>query len=172
LWGFRDSAPYLHDGRAHNLEQAVALHGGQGAASARKFFALPAPERAKVEAFMNSLVAPARMGIPGVVRTAGQGSPIKTEVTAEAEILVRHRRQNSVAREERQSQEVERRKRDEAASKRARAELPIAFKLETLGKTQGALTFYRQIARIAPDSREGRQASERIIEITGGSELP
>ena len=34
LWGFRDSAPYLHDGRARNLEQAVALHHGQGAASA------------------------------------------------------------------------------------------------------------------------------------------
>ena len=29
LWGFRDSAPYLHDGRAKNLEEAVALHGGQ-----------------------------------------------------------------------------------------------------------------------------------------------
>ena len=34
LWGFRDSAPYLHDGRAQDLAQAVALHGGQGAISA------------------------------------------------------------------------------------------------------------------------------------------
>ena len=31
LWGFRDSGPYLHDGRAQTLEQAVAMHGGQGA---------------------------------------------------------------------------------------------------------------------------------------------
>ena len=30
LWGFRDSGPYLHDGRAQTLEQAVAMHGGQG----------------------------------------------------------------------------------------------------------------------------------------------
>ena len=37
LWGFRDTAPYLHDGRARNLEEAVALHHGQGAASASQF---------------------------------------------------------------------------------------------------------------------------------------
>ncbi len=29
LWGYRDSGPYLHDGRAEDLEEAVALHGGQ-----------------------------------------------------------------------------------------------------------------------------------------------
>ena len=29
LWGYRDSGPYLHDGRAQNLEQVVALHEGQ-----------------------------------------------------------------------------------------------------------------------------------------------
>ena len=82
------------------------------------------------------------------------------EATAEAEVLVRHRRQNAVAREERQSREVERRKRDEAAVKRARVELPIALKLDTLGKTRGALSFYRQIVRIAPDSH-GRPAGGR-----------
>jgi CxxC motif-containing protein (DUF1111 family) len=58
LWGFRDSGPYLHDGRAQTLEQAVALHGGQGAASAQKFFELSPRERLQVEAFLKSLVAP------------------------------------------------------------------------------------------------------------------
>ncbi len=58
LWGFRDSAPYLHDGRAQTLEQAVALHGGQGAASAQRYFALSPKEKAQVEAFLKSLVAP------------------------------------------------------------------------------------------------------------------
>jgi hypothetical protein len=172
LWGFRDSAPYLHDGRARNLEQAVAFHGRQGEASARQFFALPAPERAKVEAFLNSLVAPARAWTPGVVQTAEQVSPLEAEVTAEDEVLVRHRRQNAVDREERQSREVERRKRDEAAVRRARVELPIALKLDTLGKAQGALSFYRQIVRMAPYSQEGRLAADRIIEISGGSESP
>ncbi len=59
LWGFRDTAPYLHDGRAKNLEEAVALHHGQGAASARKFQSMSGPARSRVEAFLNSLGAPA-----------------------------------------------------------------------------------------------------------------
>ena len=58
LWGFRDSGPYLHDGRAQTLEQAVAMHGGQGAAAAQRFFKLSPRERLQVEAFLKSLVAP------------------------------------------------------------------------------------------------------------------
>jgi len=58
LWGFRDSGPYLHDGRAQTLEQAVAMHGGQGAATAQRFFKLSPRERLQVEAFLKSLVAP------------------------------------------------------------------------------------------------------------------
>ncbi len=58
LWGFRDSGPYLHDGRAQNLEQAVAMHGGQGADSALKFFELSLRERLEIETFLKSLIAP------------------------------------------------------------------------------------------------------------------
>ena len=58
LWGLRDSGPYLHDGRAQTIEQAVALHGGQGLGSAQEFFRLPPGERAQLEAFLKSLVAP------------------------------------------------------------------------------------------------------------------
>jgi CxxC motif-containing protein (DUF1111 family) len=58
LWGFRDTAPYLHDGRAANLEEAVALHGGQAARSAQKFFALTPEQRLEIEVFLKSLAAP------------------------------------------------------------------------------------------------------------------
>ena len=58
LWGLRDSAPYLHDGRAQTLEQAIALHGGQGTASAQKFFQLSPTERLQLEGFLKSMVAP------------------------------------------------------------------------------------------------------------------
>jgi CxxC motif-containing protein (DUF1111 family) len=58
LWGFRDAGPYLHDGRAQTLDQAVAMHGGQGAAAAQRFFKLSPRERLQVEAFLKSLVAP------------------------------------------------------------------------------------------------------------------
>jgi cytochrome c peroxidase len=58
LWGFRDSGPYLHDGRADTLDQAVALHGGEAARIAQNFFQLKPGERRQVEAFLKSLTAP------------------------------------------------------------------------------------------------------------------
>ena len=64
LWGFRDSGPYLHDGRAETLEEAVAMHGGQGQESARQFFELKLRERLQVQTFLNSLVAPPVKPVP------------------------------------------------------------------------------------------------------------
>ncbi|MDR3633217.1 MAG: di-heme oxidoredictase family protein [Isosphaeraceae bacterium] len=58
LWGLRDSGPYLHDGRAETLEQAIALHGGQAELPKQRYFGLPEPERLALEAFLKSLVAP------------------------------------------------------------------------------------------------------------------
>ena len=58
LWGFRDSGPYLHDGRAATLDQAVALHGGEGTSSARHYFMLSPEERLQLQAFLKTLVAP------------------------------------------------------------------------------------------------------------------
>ena len=58
LWGFRDSAPYLHDGRAQTLDQAIAFHGGEATAIAQSFFRLTHRERRQLEAFLKSLTAP------------------------------------------------------------------------------------------------------------------
>jgi CxxC motif-containing protein (DUF1111 family) len=58
LWGVRDSGPYLHDGRADTLEQAIAFHGGQSSAAAIKFFQLKPEQRQQVMAFLKSLTAP------------------------------------------------------------------------------------------------------------------
>lgn len=58
LWGVASSAPYLHDGRAANLEQAIELHGGQGKRSAKRFVELSAPEKKQVIAFLRTLSAP------------------------------------------------------------------------------------------------------------------
>jgi CxxC motif-containing protein (DUF1111 family) len=55
LWGFRDSAPYLHDGRAASLEEAVAFHGGQASNSAKRFFKLSSEQQLRVQAFLRSL---------------------------------------------------------------------------------------------------------------------
>jgi CxxC motif-containing protein (DUF1111 family) len=58
LWGVADSAPYLHDGRAVTLKDAITMHGGQGTRSAEKFKALPGREQEQLIAFLKTLRAP------------------------------------------------------------------------------------------------------------------
>ena len=55
LWGVRESAPYLHDGRAATLEEAILLHGGEADASRARFTRLPARARSMLSAFLRSL---------------------------------------------------------------------------------------------------------------------
>jgi CxxC motif-containing protein (DUF1111 family) len=64
LWGFRDSGPYLHDGRADTLEEAVAMHGGQAQQAAQQFFGLKLRERLQIQTFLNSLAAPPAEPVP------------------------------------------------------------------------------------------------------------
>jgi CxxC motif-containing protein (DUF1111 family) len=58
LWGVADSAPYLHDGRAANLEEAIRLHGGQGARAARRFAGLSIADQGRLVAYLKTLKAP------------------------------------------------------------------------------------------------------------------
>jgi CxxC motif-containing protein (DUF1111 family) len=58
LWGIADSAPYMHDGRAKTLEDAIRLHSGQAASSAQRFNRASGEERAQLISFLNSLRAP------------------------------------------------------------------------------------------------------------------
>jgi len=57
LWGVRDSSPYLHDGRAATLVEAIAAHGGQADQSRRRFEDLGDSEKSAVLAFLESLVS-------------------------------------------------------------------------------------------------------------------
>ncbi len=59
LWGVADSAPYMHDGRAATLEDAIKLHTGQGTAAAGRFARLGEPERVQLVTFLKTLRAPA-----------------------------------------------------------------------------------------------------------------
>lgn len=58
LWGVADSAPYLHDGRAKTLEEAIRLHGGQGLRSSQRFTSLPAEKQTQLVTFLKTLRAP------------------------------------------------------------------------------------------------------------------
>jgi CxxC motif-containing protein (DUF1111 family) len=64
LWGLRDSAPYLHDGRATTLEQAIAAHAGEAQGTVQRFFALSHDERGQLLTFLRSLVAPTPQLVP------------------------------------------------------------------------------------------------------------
>lgn len=58
LWGLRDSFPYMHDGRAATIDQAIRMHGGEAAAAAQRYRQLPARDRGLLESFLLSLAAP------------------------------------------------------------------------------------------------------------------
>jgi hypothetical protein len=137
LWGFRDSAPYLHDGRATTLEAAVLQHGGQGAGSARRFRALTEEKRLRLQAFLETLVAPASAGSADVRLAAEE------DARASDQWL-----------------------RDEAV-RRAADQLHIAQALEGMGKAWVALDSYRQIVREAPNSPPRRAAARRIALLEG-----
>jgi CxxC motif-containing protein (DUF1111 family) len=58
LWGVRDSYPYLHDGRAPTLDDAIRMHGGEGEKSALEFRRLKEDDQRAVLSFLESLTAP------------------------------------------------------------------------------------------------------------------
>jgi RNA polymerase sigma factor (sigma-70 family) len=162
LWGFRDSSPYLHDGRAQNLAEAVALHDGQAKASAHRFFGLNSQERAQVEVFLKSLVAPSATATAGIALASELESGSAQREWRAPETLVRRRREWAVARDEQQFREARQRKRAQEAAKRARVQIPLARSLERMGKITGAIAFYEEIVRDASGTDEGRLAAARI----------
>ncbi len=55
LWGLSQTGPYLHDGSAETLSEAIAGHFGEGAASANAFSALDEEAKEALLAFLESL---------------------------------------------------------------------------------------------------------------------
>lgn len=58
LWGVRDSGPYLHDGGAETIQDAIAMHGGEALTSTNNYFKLPHEKRQQLIGFLKSLTAP------------------------------------------------------------------------------------------------------------------
>jgi Di-haem oxidoreductase, putative peroxidase len=56
LWGVGSTDPYLHDGRATTLDEAIRLHGGEAAAVRDAYLALGEGERAELVAFLQNMV--------------------------------------------------------------------------------------------------------------------
>jgi hypothetical protein len=58
LWGIADTAPYLHDGRATTLTDAISAHGGEAQQQRDRFVALSEDQRGELLAFLRSLRTP------------------------------------------------------------------------------------------------------------------
>ena len=64
LWGLADTAPYLHDGRAPTVHDAIVLHGGEARAARDAYLALAEQDRAGVRVFLASLSREPKLFMP------------------------------------------------------------------------------------------------------------
>ena len=58
LWGIGDTAPYLHDGRATTLYQAIEQHGGDAQTVRDAFLSLPSADQTQIITFLKALRTP------------------------------------------------------------------------------------------------------------------
>ena len=97
LWGLRDSAPYLHDGRAATLEEAIELHGGEASDLAARFQGLSPdqePTPAQIQQILNVINQTGSKYIfyeelvsPGVAQALAQEAHVQTMVLSPIEGL-------------------------------------------------------------------------------------
>jgi hypothetical protein len=64
LWGLAETAPYLHDGRAPTVNDAIVLHGGEATAARDAYLALDESARASVRVFLASLSRQPKLFVP------------------------------------------------------------------------------------------------------------
>ncbi len=60
LWGVGDSAPYLHDGRALSLDEAIRWHGGEAQYARDNYMALETDAQEAIVTFLKTLRLPKR----------------------------------------------------------------------------------------------------------------
>lgn len=58
LWGVADTAPYMHDGRAQTLTEAIDWHGGDAAAARTSYFAMTEDDRRSILDYLRTLHTP------------------------------------------------------------------------------------------------------------------
>ena len=58
LWGIADTEPYLHDGRATTLHQAISMHGGEAQSARDNYLALPEDDQRALIGFLKTLRTP------------------------------------------------------------------------------------------------------------------
>jgi CxxC motif-containing protein (DUF1111 family) len=69
LWGVADSVPYLHDGRAETLDDAIRRHDGEAAKTTSRYTKLAFSDRRAVLAFLNSLTVSGERRKPAIKKS-------------------------------------------------------------------------------------------------------
>ncbi len=64
LWGLADTAPYLHDGRAPTVDDAIRAHGGEADESREKYLALTVEERGALQVYLLCLTRNPGLFVP------------------------------------------------------------------------------------------------------------
>lgn len=64
LWGLAESAPYLHDGRAATIPEAIAAHGGEAGEAAAAYTVLSPEQKADLHIYLLSLTRAPKLRIP------------------------------------------------------------------------------------------------------------
>ncbi|MBV1859207.1 MAG: hypothetical protein KUG77_12405 [Nannocystaceae bacterium] len=64
LWGLAESPPYLHDGRAATIPDAITAHGGEAQDSANAFVALSLSDQSDLHVFLLSLSRTPKLRAP------------------------------------------------------------------------------------------------------------
>lgn len=94
LWGVAAGGPFLHDGRADTLHDAIEMHGGEAQASRDRYMALSTEDRGRVIAFLRSLggadqhsdgLLPPNAPIPAVGEYGGPARALDAEGMARFE---------------------------------------------------------------------------------------
>ena len=58
LWGIADTSPYMHDGRATTLREAIEMHGGDASDARDNFVELTEEDQANLLLFLGKLRTP------------------------------------------------------------------------------------------------------------------
>ena len=97
LWGIAAVGPYLHDGRANTLEEAILAHGGEAAAARDAFAAMSQDDRGSIVEFLLSLggrdqystgLLPPGAPIPAV---GEYGGPVRPLTPSEEDLFINGR---------------------------------------------------------------------------------
>ena len=92
LWGIAATGPYLHDGRAETIEEAVLAHGGEAQAARDAFAAFTDEQKADVVEFLMTLggrdqhssgLLPPDSEVPGVGEYGGPFRELSDDETAQ-----------------------------------------------------------------------------------------